>query len=424
MVLGYQNLDNPRRLEMLRFKNRSANKRVQRWVSWAAAGSVLAIALAVTSLHSPAASAEKPADEAVAPTNEEPAPAEVARRIEPSASAGDPTPDNTQQPLFAREPFDPSIIPRAKDGAFLVRLGTLAQLPALQPNIDMLSHTGTAFLRAWTKNADSFVDLGQIEWIAGSLVAKITHRERANAKGKFELGSVSVVVRLTQAGDWQETILRHVTGATLETHNGRTYVQLPGLAIAGGAVVRLQFPDDKTVIACGYGEEAFFADLDATDSDKKSRQSYAWADAWRAVDGGLLTVVYDQGKLELAATPADKADWSEFAVPLLENVKYYAAGWDWSPKSRRTAVQIHGTCADREAVAPLGLAARALLARAPELLPDPDELFGKYQDQVLQMINGARLQTSPADGDQPFVHATIEGPLTAREFIGIVQPSK
>ena len=288
----------------------------------------------------------------------------------------------------------------------------------------MLDHTGTAFLRAWTKNADSFVDLRQIEWIAGSLVAKITHREGADAKGKFETGSISVVVRLTQAGDWQETILRRVTGATLETHNGRTYVQLPGLAMAGGAVVRLLFPDDKTVIACGYGEEAFFADLDATESGKKSRQPYAWADAWRAVDGGLLTLVYDQGKLASAATPVDKADWPEFAAPLLENVQYLAAGWDWSQKSQQTAVQIHGTCADRQAVAALELAARRVVKRAPELLPNSDELFGKYQDRVLQMISSARLQTSPADGDGHFVHVTIEGPLTEREFIGIIQPSK
>ena len=97
---------------MLRSKNRPASKRMERWVSWTAAGGVLAIALAVTFLRSPAAGAEKPADELAAPV--EGAPAEVARRIEPSPSAGNPTPDNSQQPLFAREPFDPSIIPRAK----------------------------------------------------------------------------------------------------------------------------------------------------------------------------------------------------------------------------------------------------------------------------------------------------------------------
>lgn len=419
---------------MLRFKNGPASKRLERWVSRSAAGGVLAIALGVTFLRGPAAGAEKPSDEAAAPVQVAPvdtapataapvdtAPAEVARRIEPSVSAGDPAPDSTQQPLFAREPFDPSIIPRAKDGAFLIRLGTLAQLPAVQPNIDMLNHTATAFLRAWTRNADSFVDLRQIEWIAGNFFAKITHREGADFKGKLETGSQCVIIRLAQAGDWQETILRRVTGATLETHNGRTYVQLPELALAGGAVLRLQFPDDKTVIASGFGEEAFFADLDETDSDKDSRQPYAWADAWRAVDGGLLTLVYDQGKLESAATPADKKDWPDFAAPLLKNVKYYAGGWDWSQKSQRTAVQIHATCADHEAVATLELAVRALLKQSPELLPSPDEVFGKYQDQVLQMISSARLQTSPADGDGHFVHATLEGPLTEKQFIGIVR---
>jgi hypothetical protein len=178
------------------------------------------------------------------------------------------------------------------------------------------------------------------------------------------------------------------------------------------------------VIAYGLGEEAFFADLDETDAEKNSRQPYAWADAWRAVDGGLLTVVYDQGKLELAATPADKKDWPELAAPLLENVKYYAGGWDWSPKTQRTAVQIHGTCADRETVAALEAAARALLKQSPELLPPPDDGFGKYQDQVLQMISNARLETSPADGDGHFVHATIEGPLTEKQFIGITQGTK
>ncbi len=402
---------------MLRRKNGPASKRVERRVSWSAAGGVLAIALAVTLLRSPAAGDEKAADKPAAP-------AKVARRIEQSAIPNIPTPDNAQRPLFAREPFDPSIIPRAKDGAFLIRLGTLAKFSSLQPNIDMANHAATAFLRAWTKNAEIFLDLRQIDWIAGSFFAKITHRAGADVKGKFESGSVSIVIRLSQAGRLagNDSAVR-VTGVKRSKHTtGGSYVQLPKFPPMGDGIIRLHFPDDKTVIAYCLGDDAFFADLDLADADKNSRQPCTpGPDAWRAVDGGLLTVVYDQGKLESAATPADKKDWLAIAVPLWENAKYYAAGWDWSPKSQRTAVQVHGTCADREAVASLETAARALLKQAPQLLPDPKELFGKYQDQVLQMISAARLETSPADGDGHFVHATIEGPLTEKQFSGIVR---
>ena len=111
-------------------------------MSWCAASSVLTVALGVTLLRSPAASAEKPADEAAAPV-------EVARRIEPasepvkSESDGQPTAS-----LFAREPFDVSIIPHAHadDGAFFIRLGVLLQLPELQSGIDTFNQAFAAAL--------------------------------------------------------------------------------------------------------------------------------------------------------------------------------------------------------------------------------------------------------------------------------------
>ncbi len=413
-----------RRLEMLQSKQGSAGRLVERFVSWGAAGSVLAIALVVTLLRSPVANAQKPAAgpvEATPPAEPARPVEEVARRIVPSASPDKPTPDGqTDGSLFAREPFDVSIIPRAERGAFLVRLGPLMQLPELQPQLDVLNQFVTQFLRGWAKNPDCFVDFRQIEWIAGSLIATVELPAEKGALHKFMLGSGNAVIRMAQSRDWQETILRHVTGSSLKTHNGRTYVELPPLPPAGDAVVQLLFPDDKTIIAYGFGEKAIFADLDETDAEKNARQPYDWADAWRTVDGGLVTVVYDHDKLQLAAQPAEKKEWPAFATPLLENVKYYAAGWDWLEGSQRTAIQVQGTCADQATVAALELAAATLFKQSPELLSNPDEQFGKYQDRVLGLISNARLLTSSADGDQHFVRARSEGPLTEQEFIDIL----
>ncbi len=125
-----------RRLEMLQSKQGSAGKLVERFVSWGAAGSVLAIALGVTLLRGPAqlcGGKRTPPAEAT--------PVEVARRGLSRARACRTHPARTagRSRCSPASDLDVSIIPHAEDGAFLIRLGALLQHLGVQPHVDTLN---------------------------------------------------------------------------------------------------------------------------------------------------------------------------------------------------------------------------------------------------------------------------------------------
>jgi hypothetical protein len=408
-----------RRLEMLRTKDGSTNGRVGKVISCCATGAVVLIALAATLLRAPAASTEKTTQDSAAPAQAAAATVNSAN-AENSASQNQPT-----ETLFGREPFDVSIIPHADDGAFLIRVAALLRNHQLQPHVDEFNQDLAASLRNLTKLPDVFIDLRQIEWIAGSTTASVKANPKITkecpGKNVSMFGSSGVVIRMARAGNWQETILKHVPGSTLETFEGKTYLQTPPiLALGPGPGLRFRFPDDKTIIIAGG-----FKPEEAATSNKIFFEShlvnpYAWADAWRAADGGLITVVVDNAKIGWPALLEKIKDCPEFARPLFEQVHYYAIGCDWTEQNDQAGIQIHATCADQDAVGKLHLAASIVLNKWPELFEDHDEDYAKYSDRIFQVFSSLKIQPSPDRGNQHFLHATTEVAVEKQELIGLI----
>ncbi len=396
---------------MLRTRSGLPGKRTGWMVSSCAAVSVIMVAAATTLLRG-AAPVVDPAASQAAPL--ESAPQGQTRNTAAQAPSG----HQSDTDLFVRAPFDPSIIPSAEDGAFLIRVGELARRPEMRPYVDELSHSLTDRLREGTGEKHVSIDLRQVEWVAGVVQAKV----RGNGDNShLLLGANPIVIRMTHARNWQDVVLKEMSGAVLKTFEKRTYVQLPRFPALGPTGCKLQFPDEKTIVVnCSTsfieGEQSEKRFVDA----KSGQKAYAWADAWRAVDGGLITVVFDNNKIGWANLPKEKRDWPDFTAPLYEKVKYVAVGWDFTEVSKLTGIRIRGTCTDQEAVKDLQLASSMLLNRWPDLCQADDEDFVKHHARILQLLSSVMIEPSRAKNDQLFVQVSAEVTLADPEVFGIL----
>ncbi len=349
-----------RRLEMLRRKNHPSSNRTAHTVSACASISVVLVALAATLLRGSNAG-----ENAAAPAEATP---HVATKI-----AGDkiPAPNPPSATLFGRAPFDVSIIPHAENGAMLIRFGDILRLAEAQSRVEVLNRAMSECLETFVGKESASIDLRQIEWIVGALQAKVKPFSGKDAKTALVFGADPIVVRLAHAGNWQEIILKNVAGATLKSFEGQSYVQLAPIPALGPAGFKLRFPDDRTVVISGGNFEnlANASSKDFFDIHPLARP-YPWNDAWRTVDGGLVTLVYDNRKMGWTQLPKDRQDWPEPMAPLFEKTTYFAAGLDFAESDRCMGVRLRGTCPDRDSVKDLHLAASLLLNECwPELFP-------------------------------------------------------
>ena len=288
---------------MLRTKKDLSSKRSGRIVSACASISVVLVALATTLLRGDPTAAEGATATSATPMRSATPCCNEARDKE----ASDCRPVET---LYARAPFDVSVIPHAEDGAFLIRIGDLLRYPEMRPEIDQFNHLLTDSLLESMNKHDESIDLRQIEWIAGNMTARVKNYPGKD-KSQFVVGADMIVIRMAHAGNWQEVILKNVPGATLETFEGQTYVQSAPIPALGPVGSKFRFPDSKTIVVAldstrgNVSNQSFF-------DNKPAPPPRPWLDAWHAVDGGLVTLVCDNSKTGWSNLPKDKQDWPEF----------------------------------------------------------------------------------------------------------------
>lgn len=352
-----------RRLEMLRSRDRSASNRSTKIVSLIAIGSVVvAAAVAAICVRLPAqalsgADAKKAAD---------------------SSATKKSTESNVVSGAFNRTAFDPIVLPGAEQGAFLIRVGEIVRHPQLRASLGAINENLTDTVRLITRQKDAVIDLQQIEWIAGQFQLTIKpYHGRPGAAPKpgaptaaMMFGSHSIVLRMAHARDWQGLALRHLKGATLETKDGTPFVQCPKWGWVGPIGLRLEFPDDRTIIVFnGKSQGALSKVAKSRQIDHPGQRPYAWLDAWKAVDRGLVTIVADQSKSGWKNLPAANRveECPAELSPLGDAVQYYAAGFDWSDRGDQAGIRIRGTCVNQADVKDVQLAAALLQNRWPEL---------------------------------------------------------
>lgn len=419
-----------RRLEMLRTKDGLAGKRAGKLISWGASIGVIAVAVAATLLRAgaePGDQVDKDSDRlAYRPANEKAAAAAPARLRSAAGRAEVGVPVKAEA-MFARELFDVSMLPHAEHGAFLIRVGDLLRNAEIKPRIEGMNQSITEGLKSWTENKNAFVNLRDIEWIAGSMELRFKGPDKKSDMAQMMLSSGITMIRMSSANDWQAAILKHVPGSSIKTHQGQSYVELPVIPAVGPAAPCLRFVDDRTIVVCN----GFRRDREAADVKQSAKTAldhmfakyaagenqYGWAEAWKAVDGGLVTMVCDFTKSGWVALPEDKKDIPAFVFPLVEKAQFYAVGGDWNDAGTRAAVRTRVTCQASSDVKDVHLATAVLLNRWPDLFLENPAGFEQHHERFLKLFSSIKIQPSAPASEQHFVHAEAELSVNEGELL-------
>ena len=290
--------------------------------------------------------------------------------------------------LFRHEPFDASQLRMAKTGALVIRVGEIFRDPRFNPYVPVVNAlaqvAGPGFLKM---PVDGF-DVSQIEWIACNLHV-VTVSPQGGKHPTLAVGVQSVVIRLNRPADLQQAILASVPKSSLQTYHGQNYVQMPAIPELDPGESVLRFPDDKTIVAL-FGvkpdddevKEKFLKRL----FDDKPNE-YAWADAWRTADGGLITLAFDNRNLSWRELDGMEGV-PEAAWPALTKTEFVAASFDWNHQTERVAIRMKSACADRPAAEQVAEATQELLSLLTDLnshLPD-DEGADRPDGWLLQAL--------------------------------------
>ena len=308
----------------------------------------------------------------------------------------------------------------AQSGAFLIRVGDLLRHGELQPHIDAMNREFGRVLCELMGSPTDNVDLREIEWIAGGLLFSVKPAKGPGTQNQFMFGSGRIVVRAARAADWQAITLRDVAGSSLETFQGQSYVKFPMLPALGPAPLYVRFPNDRTMV---YQVGVKGSDKDAAIEAKFLKGFFddtprlgPWAAAWRAVDGGLVTLAFDNSTVGWRDVRQDA--FPKCAATLVNQTKFVAIGLDWSA-SNRTGVRIRATC-DAESVKDLQLAALTGLSHWPVLFVDGGDVTAKYHKRILQFFSSMSVEASDPAGGEHYVQATADVGWTSGELAEVL----
>ena len=381
---------------MLRFNDCPPGK-AGKTAAWVASVGLMVIASA-TGLARGAAVADEP------PAKEQPV-AETARLEKPQAPLRHPP--AAAERLFARDPFDPAVMRVAKSGGFVIRVGEILRHPKVAsdfPHLKQLIAAGLSMVSGIPMEA---LDVSQIDWIAGNLHA-IAKPSKPDSKFAFAVGAQAVVIRMNRAADWQKLVLENVPGASLQNHDGRTYVQLPEMPLIGPGHPVVRFRDERTIVAI------FGFKQDSDEAKQKivkhllddSPGQHDWADTWQTVDGGLATFVFDNREVGWRDLPQD-AEISAAARSLLAKTDFFAVALDWNPNTDHSTLRVRSACADFAAAQAVY---QATLAWRTEFTKEVTEQEPGSADDSPEMktLASARSRLGDENAEQPFVETTLD----------------
>lgn len=403
-------------------KDDRAARRGTTLVPYGAVGCLVVIALA-TALLRGATADEKEAK----PTNGSSKPVEETARLPKieTNSADVKVEGKPAGELFHREAFDPSMIRPGSHGAFVIRVGELLRHPELLPHIDVMNKYYAETIHELVSGVDGAVDLREIEWIGGDLVLSVKGPERkGDTNTRLMLGSGGMVIRTTQPQSL-EALQKAVAGSELKQYEGKGYVQFPVMPAIGPVPVRVRLANEKTMVLMLATRE----DMRPVDAEEQllkrffddTPKTHDWAKDWQAVDGGLITVLFDNSKAGWLELPKDNPEYPPSLAPLFEKTRFIAVGLDWTERDSRTGLRVRATCADQATVKEVHLAAMTAIAYWPSLLLDAGEPLAKYHKRMLQLFSTLKVQPSAPAAEAQFIEATADVSWDPTEFVEVLR---
>jgi hypothetical protein len=297
-----------------------------------------------------------------------------------------------------RPPLDAAYVIPTNDadevGLFAVRVGELFQMPGMEK----IAETYSALIPALAGDTKKvFFEFGDVEQIAGRVVLK--HDPKLPAPNRSMMLSLSMV-RMVKKFDWVKQLKVWTTDWTEHAHGGGKYYSGKLTAESLGfkeTPFWFYLPDGRTVVL--ESEANIKKLIDA----KGKPAATAWADDWKAMEGGTFALVLPdvQGKLA-KKLPTEKLE-GDLAESMLKPVKTICT------KARRAAVgidvgdgcsiRVRFACATATDAADVDAGCQALAKLVKAALDDEDRAPEDAVDKAghrlsVSLVNGIEFGTT------------------------------
>jgi beta-lactamase regulating signal transducer with metallopeptidase domain len=314
-----------RRLVMLRAMDGSMQRNWRLLTQGSAVSLVVAATLLVTAIRGMAEPPGPESDGSIRVANATDA------KFKPPIAAGNAT---AAAGLFQRPPFDITKLALSKQGGFLLRVGEILQ----QPRFAKTTREKDELLVKYWK--DTFPDaeappcsLKDIAYIGGDLnlwaryVARLKDAEGPNPHPhELCMGSQCGFIRWQKPVDEIFAWLKRTPGAEEKLHGDVSYVALP-IVILGSAKTCICRLDEHTLL-WSNGEAVLIKRLDQLAA---ANEAPAWHNAWKEVQGGLLTAVSAEGEYKDAPEAVDETE--KLLQAFFAKTSLKAVGADWQPNA-------------------------------------------------------------------------------------------
>jgi hypothetical protein len=271
----------------------------------------------------------------------------------------------TSGKLFARQAVDSALLGNAEQGAFVVRVGELARVPALAQAFPLLNGMIREELQQQVGVAQDDVPeihLEAIEWIAGTPRLKIKPKAGPDKgqEGQVMFECDGFVVRFRDKVDWKSWIFKAMPGAEEigEVRGEKfNYVELPTL-MGGTAFGTQQF------LVAARDERTLVVSPDLEQLRKLVASTGAEANAgigaeWTALEGGLATLVVNtdaKGPLGLPQEPG-----SQLTESILEKSRQFGIAFDVDPATGESQLRMNLAAENQAAAEQVKSAVEGLL---------------------------------------------------------------
>jgi hypothetical protein len=398
-----------RRIDMLRARDGSAGDRATKAAQWAFVAAVVLFSAGATAIR---CAAQKP---------DEREPARVANRIverssgrdaviRPTSKAPDRFPD---QDLFQQELFDPSMLASEGSAVCVVRPAELFRRAELEPVRGIYIQALPKWMKEAAGDDELLLKVEEIELAAANLMIAFDKNGTEEQPHRIMLSAGPMMIRVVRPFDWTRLLLKLYPGTVQKEYRERAYLELPAIPAPGPTKINVYVPDDRTLLVGPVvrGDDDRFVQ-GMIDRHVDGPPRYDWTDQWAALDGGLMTIAFDNRQCRWLQVRGIEDDlWKPFAGPLLKEAQFVGIGADWSDATNQFVVQGRAISEHQEQSDRIREAVGTLLGMARMVLEYKeleDEAGKPMLGEILSMLKSASFERGTTPDGQAVLDGRIE----------------
>ncbi len=310
--------------------------------------------------------------------------------------------------LFRRKPFDPAMIARKGSAVLVVRPAELFRRADLQPMKDHCNTGLLTWMKALAVDEELLLRVEKAELIAADVLVAFDKNGTEEQPHRTMFSTGHSMVRMIQPYDWKRLLLKLLPDTVAKEYRQCEYFGLPAIPALGPAKVFVYVPDDRTLVFASG--EKLIQGVIAVHIDGAPR--YDWADRWAAVDGGLMTIAFDNREHRwLQMRGIDDDLWKPFVGPLLDETQFVGIGADWSNSTNRLVVQGRAISEKPEQSDQVKQTVENLLGMARTAIESDGSLDAQRRlilPRVLSFLQSATLWSGETLEGHSVIHGRIE----------------